>query len=265
MVDLSFGFLVTATLAGVVTILSPCVLPLLPLMITSSDRYGSRRTLWLRPLLIIVSLSLSIFTFTLLLKVSTALIGFPAEVWQIIAGAILIVFGLLTLWPEVWEKLNRRNRIKQQSQRLLAKGLQRQNYWGGILIGVSLGPIFSSCSPAYFAIVATVFPASYGAGLIYLSAYVAGLALILALITVFGQLLVKRLAILSNPKGWFKRLIGLAFVVIGLLIVTGLNKQIETWMVDRGWFYNPAVIQEVVPDNNPASPQPAAGVIINRY
>ena len=77
--------------AGVLTVLAPCVLPLLPVIVggtaarTAGESAGSDRT-WLRPLVIAASLAVSVVAFTLLLKASSALLGIPAWVWQSISA-----------------------------------------------------------------------------------------------------------------------------------------------------------------------------------
>jgi len=63
--------LIVSFIAGVLTILAPCILPLLPVVLGGAvSDAGNRR----RPFIIIIALSLSVFIFTLLLKGSTALI-----------------------------------------------------------------------------------------------------------------------------------------------------------------------------------------------
>ena len=62
--------------------------------------------------------------------------------------------------------------------------------------------------------------------------------MILLLIAFAGQTAVKKLGWAIDPQGWFKRLVGLAFLVIGLSILTGLDKTLETWLLEQG-FYEP--------------------------
>jgi len=88
--------------AGVLTTLAPCVLPLLPVIIGGSlgvPNSESRR----RAYLITASLGVSVFIFTLLLKASTSLIGIPATTWQWISGTILIILGLISIFPRIWD------------------------------------------------------------------------------------------------------------------------------------------------------------------
>ena len=245
--DLSVTSLVISGLAGVLTVLTPCVLPLLPIIISGSSL---DRRLW-RPLRIILALAVSVITFTLLLKVSTAFWGIPDGVWKGLSGGIILGFGLLMLFPHVWERLSDRSRLKLVAGKLLGRGLERGGVTGDILIGASLGPIFSACGPTYGIIVAEVLPTEFWVGLIYLGVYVTGLALMLCLIALFGHGLSRWLGVFSNPHGWFKRFIAIVFLATGLAIITGLDKKAEAWLIERG-FYDPLIqIEEDLIDNNP--------------
>lgn len=218
-------------LAGVLTVLAPCILPLLPIVVGRSSDGQSKY----RPLIISTSLAVSIILFTLLLKVSTVFIEIPQSTWAYISGGIIILFGINALFPTLWEHLPFVNRLSRSSNRLLGKNSQRKGIIGDILVGFSLGPIFSSCSPTYFLILATVLPQSVTTGLIYLIAYSLGLSLMLLLIGYIGQRLTSRLQGVSNPHGWFKRGLGVLFIVVGIFIVTGIDKQIEQYILENGY------------------------------
>lgn len=225
--------LIVSFIAGVLTILAPCILPLLPVIIGGSAT-GAKS---LRaPLIITISLALSVVIFTLLLKASTALLGVPTLVWQIISGVLILVFGLQMAWPSWWEKLA--VKLNLSSNRLLGKASQQKGISREILMGAALGPVFSSCSPTYALIVASVLPASFGQGLTYLVAYAVGLSVMLLLVALLGQQFVSKLGWASNPHGWFKRTIGLLFIIVGLGIIFGLDKQLQALILESG-LYNP--------------------------
>ena len=105
-----------------------------------------------------------------------------------------------------------------------------------MIIGAALGPVFSTCSPTYFVILATVLPASFLLGTIYLLAYVLGLSLVLLLISLLGQKFADRLTKFSGSRSGIKILLGILFVVLGLLIMTGIDKKIEVKILDSGYF-----------------------------
>ena len=56
------------------------------------------------------------------------------------------------------------------------------------------------------------------------------------LISLLGQRFADKLGVLSNPRGWFKRVIGILFLLVGLAIITGVDKDIETKIVNSGFF-----------------------------
>lgn len=225
-------FLFIAFIAGVLTVLAPCILPLLPVVIGSSAVGRGRAT----PFIVVGSLAVSIILFTYLLKVSTAFIYIAPEVWTYISGGILFLFGAVLLFPGLWENLPGIATLSAKSNKLVGTGYQKKSIWGDILMGAALGPVFSSCSPTYFVILASVLPASFALGSLYLFAYVLGLSLVLLLLGVLGERLASRLEFLANPSGWFKRGIGVVFVILGLLIVTGIEKKIETALLTGGFF-----------------------------
>ncbi len=219
-------------IAGILTVLAPCVLPLLPVIVGGSVT-GERN--YRRAITISVSLGVSVLLFTLLLKVSTFFINVPQDVWFWISGVILIGFGLLMLFPSLWDSLPIINRLNRSSNQALAAGYQRNSLWGDVLMGAALGPVFSSCSPTYFVILATVLPASFGMGLLDLLAYCIGLSGFLLVIAIAGQRLVDRLGVTIEPTGWFRRGMGVLFILIGILILTGVEKRIEAWLLERGF------------------------------
>lgn len=231
--------LLVSFIAGVLTVAAPCILPFLPVIIGGSlieagNDKPSRQ--WLRPVVIAASLALSIITFTLLIKATTALIGVPVMVWQVISGIVVLLLGVYYIWPHGWEKLSSASGLFVKSNLALGRASKQKGIFGAVLIGAALGPVFSSCSPTYALIVATVIPASFIQGFLYLIAYALGMSLTLLMIASLGQVFVTKLRWLSDPKGWFKRTIGILFIVVGLLVIFGLDKKFQAYVLERGWY-----------------------------
>lgn len=234
-------FLVISFIAGVLTILAPCVLPLLPVIVGGSLARGAQTEHpWRRPLIVTTSLALSIVLFTLLLKATTALLGVPVAVWQVIAGVIVILFGITMLAPRLWEELMIRTRLQARSSQLMAKSSTKKGVVGDILLGLSLGPVFSSCSPTYALIVATVLPASFAEGAVNLTAYAVGLSAMLLLVTLLGRSLIDKLGWTLNPHGWFYKIIGGVFLVVGIGLIFGWDKKVQEFVLEQGW-YDPII------------------------
>lgn len=238
-------FLFISFAAGLLTVLAPCILPLLPVVIGSSATGRSRFT----PFIVVGSLALSIIAFTFLLKVSTAFITIPPEVWTYISGGILALFGLTLVFPALWDHIPGLAKLSASSNKMVGTGYQKKSFWGDVVIGAALGPVFSTCSPTYFVILASVLPASFLLGTTYLLAYVVGLSLSLLVLAVVGERLANRLSGLADPKGWFKRTIGVLFIILGLMIVTGYEKKLEAALLTGGVFDVTKIEQKLLQDH----------------
>lgn len=234
------ALLLIAFVAGLLTVLAPCTLPLLPVIVGGSIGEAGIR----RPLVIAVSLGVSVFLFTLALKASTLFINVPQSFWNIVSGGLLIAFGLVTLFPALWDHFVFANILNKSSNRLLAQGYTRQNFIGDVIIGAALGPVFSSCSPTYFIVLATVLPVHPAQGVIYLFAYCTGLILSLLAVAVLGQRLLETLGIASDPRGWFKRTIGALFLILGIVIVSGYSTQIESGILSHSGVFDVTQIEQ---------------------
>jgi cytochrome c biogenesis protein CcdA len=232
------GLILVSLAAGVLTVAAPCVLPLLPVIVGGSivaDGADSRRARW-RPYVIAASLAVSVIVFTLLLKATTALLGIPTQVWQVISGVIVILLGINLLVPSIWETISTKLGLGARSNTVLDSSVQRQSVWGDILTGAALGPVFSSCSPTYALIVATVLPVSFAEGLLYVSLYAIGLAIPLLLVALAGRSAARRLGWLADPKGWFRRSMGVLFIIVGIVVIIGADKALQTLILDLGWY-----------------------------
>ncbi|MEZ4156817.1 MAG: cytochrome c biogenesis protein CcdA [Candidatus Paceibacterota bacterium] len=240
-------------LAGVLTVLAPCILPLLPVVIGGSltgDKPSGKKAF-----VIITSLAVSVIAFTLLLKASTALIDIPESFWKTLSGGIVLIFGLITLFPTLWEKMPFVQRASAGSNKLMGKGFQKGGFMGEVIMGASLGPIFTTCSPTYFLVLASVLPESFALGMVYLLAYTIGLSLSLALIAVLGQKLAHKLGVLSNPHGWFKRFLGLLFLLLGIAIISGFDKKIEAKILEAGFFDITKIEQSLLNSDSESKPR----------
>ncbi len=224
--------LIASFIAGVFTILAPCVVSIIPILLArSADGVRQRSPWW-----VILGLSASILLFTVLLKATTLLIGVPPSVWQTISGLIIIFFGIVTVLPAIWEWIVLKSRFVFASQDALGKATKQKGTWGDFVLGASLGPVFSACSPTYALLVAVVLPVQPLVGLGYLLFFIAGLALMLWLIAFFGQRLIRKLGWGINPRGWFRRVLGVVLVIVGVFILTGWDKLLLGWLVQSGWY-----------------------------
>ncbi|MBS3903204.1 MAG: redoxin family protein [Anaplasmataceae bacterium] len=225
--------LLLSFIAGVLTVLAPCILPVLPIIIGGSISDTRSK---LKPYIITASLAVSLILFTLLLKFSTALISIPPDFWKWFSGGIIFFFGLTYLFPVLWEKIPGVAKLSSSSNQLVGKGASMKNFTGDIIIGAALGPVFATCSPTYFIVLATVLPVNFSLGLLYMVTYALGLSIVLLLIALLGQRLTKKLDRAANPYGLFKRSLGVLFIIVAILIATGYDKKLQIIILDAGFF-----------------------------
>ncbi len=225
--------LLVSFIAGVLTVLAPCVLPLLPVIVGGSIGGGKS---WKRAITVTASLAVSVIVFTLLIKASTLFIDIPQDFWKWFSGSIIIVFGLVTVFPNLWEKLPFLSKLSIGSNKLLSTGYQKQNFVGDAIVGASLGPVFSTCSPTYFLVLAAVLPENLGLGILYLIAYSFGLSLSLLLVAFVGQKIIDRAGVVANSHGWFKKTLGVLFLIVGIAIIFGVDKSLQVKVLDAGFF-----------------------------
>ncbi len=227
---------VVSFVAGILTVAAPCILPLLPIIIGGSLAKGDReKNDYTRPILISLSLGVSVVVSTLLLKVSTSLLGVPEQVWALISGLLIIALGISLVQPLFWAKLSSKLHLETNSLKFLSKSDKHNGRTGDILTGLALGPVFNSCSPTYLLIVAAVLPISFWQGFAYLIAYAAGLASTLLMISFFGQSIIKRLNWLNN-LATLQKVIGVLFVIVGVGIIFRLDKNFQSYVLERGWY-----------------------------
>ena len=150
----------------------------------------------------------------------------------VIAGSLAVSVVLFTI-------------ILKASTALLDRSVRQQSVLGDVLTGAALGPVFSSCSPTCALILVTVLPVSFAEGLVFIAADALGPAGMVLLVALLGRALVRRLGWLANPNGWFRRTIGVLFVLVGMAIIIGFDKQLQTWILDAGWYDPIAGLEEL--------------------
>jgi len=229
-----------AFIAGILTTLAPCVLPLLPVIVGGSIGKPSAEARK-RAYLIAASLGASVIIFTLLLRATTALIDIPALTWQLVSGIILIGLGVVSIYPKLWDAVSAKLSLQRRSNKQLVAARERGGTAGAILAGAALGPVFTSCSPLYLYVIVAVLPASFAEGVVLLLAYAIGLCGALLLVSLLGQKVIGKARWIANPDGNFKRVLGMIFILVGVAVILGLDKDLQFWILE----YSPIRLWEL--------------------
>jgi cytochrome c-type biogenesis protein len=128
----------------------------------------------------------------------------PRVTWSVLSGGLLMLLGLTQLVPGLWQRVSAALRLSAAPKLLPSPG-RSPGLRTAVLAGAALGPIFSSCSPLYAYVVATVLPASAMDGVVLLLAYVAGLCGTLLVVALVGRSAVTRLRWAAAPHGLMRR------------------------------------------------------------
>ena len=238
--------LAVALIAGVLTILSPCILPVLPIIL-SAGATGDRR----RPFGVGVGFIAS-FTFSAaLLATLIAATGLPASTLRNLAVIVILAMGLVLLLPVLRTRmealLSRLGQLAPQPQ-----GTARGGFGSGVLVGLSAGLICAPCAgPVLTAVATLAATSSISTGLIAVAAaYATGLAIPLTAVGIGAQSLTRRLrwtARLASP------LAGALLLATGIGIALGLDQRAELWAASAtSWTgalqaieEKPAVVQQL--------------------
>ena len=222
-------------IAWALTILAPCVLPVLPVILWGTLNQSNYR----RILLICWSFVVSIIFFTLILKVSTAFLNIDESVWTSLSWIILILLWLITIFPTV------RDRLKPSWSMWVA---QTQNsIWWNIILGISLWPVFSSCSPTYALILATILPLSLYQWIVSIIFYALGLWSIVFAVAVFWRRLISKMHRALDSDWWFKKIVWLILLITGILIFTWYMKKLEVFVSQNQLFDITKLDQKLLP------------------
>ncbi|MYE38393.1 MAG: cytochrome C biogenesis protein [Candidatus Spechtbacteria bacterium SB0662_bin_43] len=238
---MDFFLLAGSFIAGFLTVLAPCILPLLPVVIGGS--LGSDTTTKRNPYIIIGSLAVSIIAFTLIIYGISSLFYVPDSVWRYFSATLVLIVGISFLFPSLWVKIPVVSKLALSSNRSLGSGFQKKGILGDAIIGSSLGPVFTSCSPTYFLILANVLPKNFIEGFIYLIAYAVGFCVVLLFIALVGDTLLSKLNVLARNEGRFKKIIGVLIILSAILLYTSLDKELSALLLDLNLFVDTTSIE----------------------
>ena len=218
-----------AYLAGLLTILNPCVLPLAPILISGARAQDLRG-----PLALATGLALSFGLIGGLLASAGVELGDTGIVRRLAAVA-MILFGLVLLLPALGHSFERllsplAGWSERLSQRLPAAGLAGQAATGAVL-AVAWAPCVGPTLGAALALAAS--GGSAAAAMTTMAIFALGAATSLLAAGYGLGLLARRGRLLAGRSAAIGRaLLGLVFILIGVGITTGLDQNVEARLVE---------------------------------
>jgi len=217
-------------LAGVLSILSPCVLPLLPIILGTAQSEHQ-----LGPVALAAGLALSFTTIGLFVATIGFAMGLDTDVFRAISAFFLIAIGIVLLVP----------RLQQQFAVAAGPvgswvderfgGFSATSLWGQFGLGVLLGAVWAPCVGPTLGAASILAAKGEDLGQVALTMLVFGIGAALPLMVlgfVSREAMMRwRGRLMEAGKGG-KMLLGALLLAVGLLIATGADKQLETFLVD---------------------------------
>lgn len=223
--DFGVGTYALGFLAGMATLLSPCVLPILPILMASAlsrHRWGGA--------MLALGLALSFAITGTFLATLGASIGLDAATLRFVAASMMVLFGAVMLIPP-WQRAFARITAQLSNKGQQAIGAVRgEGGFSQLLIGLLLGLVWSPCVGPTLGAATTL--AAQGRHLVQIALLMlvfglgAGLPMLL-LSMVSGTAMARARSTLMSAGGVVKGVLGISFVLLGVMILSGLDRRFE--------------------------------------
>lgn len=218
-----------AVAAGMLTVGAPCVLPMLPVVLGASVAGGpAQRT---RPLFIALGFALSFAAVALLFSSFTQVLGVSPEGLRRFAAVLLLVFGVLTVWPKPFQWLSQQAGGVLNRAASLGMGASAGN-WGGLLLGLSLGAVWTPCAGPVLAAILTLIatePPGVSTAVLLL-AYSTGAALPMLAIAYGGQAAASHVRRISRHAHRVQQVFGVVVIAVALAMLLEVDGQVTAWL-----------------------------------
>ena len=217
MMGVSVTLVLAAVVAGLATFLSPCVLPIVPVVLATGATGGRRR-----PLGVALGLALAFVVFTLAASRVLAALGLPQDLLHTIAVVLLAFAGLMLLVPSLAEWAGR------LFQPLAARAGGRvpggDGFASGLLLGAALSVVWTPCAGPILAAVTALAAEHHVSGNLVLItvAYAAGATVPLFVLVLLGQRAVSGFARVRRHGLALRRASGVVLLLGAWLFTTNL-------------------------------------------
>ena len=227
---MTIGTLGLAFLAGLLSTLSPCVLPILPIVIgtaTSQHRYG--------PVALAGGLALSFVAIGLFVATIGFALGLDGAVFRKFSAVLLIAIGVVLLSPYLQQvAAGAASPVTNWASDRFGGGAG-QGLWGQAGVGMLLGAVWSPCVGPTLGAASILAAQGQNIGQVGATMGIFGLGAALPLL-VLGMLsreiMIKARGRMMSAGSWAKTALGAVLVAFGLIVLFGLDKNVETALVN---------------------------------
>jgi cytochrome c biogenesis protein CcdA/thiol-disulfide isomerase/thioredoxin len=215
-----------AVLAGAGTALSPCVLPVLPALLSAAGVSGHRR-----PLGVVIGLMVT-FTITIVGIASVVGgVGLGSDPLRDLAVAVLLIMGLTLFVPSLSDKVEARMSRLARFGVVGARKSRGDGFASGLLVGAALGFVYTPCAGPILAAVISVSAAS-GRTIAVASAYALGSGVVLFALALGGHKLFDRVRAAGRGPA-LQRVLGTIMVLTAIAIATELDVNFDQYVAQH--------------------------------
>lgn len=217
-----------AFLAGVVTILSPCILPILPIILSST--IGGKDTGKARPIGVVAGFILSFTFFTLFLSTIVKISGISSDVLRTVSVFIIAGLGISLLIPRFQRVIEE---LFSKLSRLLPRGNVKPGFGPGLLIGFSLGLLWTPCvGPILASIISLAISGTVTLDAFIITfAYSLGTAIPMFLIMLGGQTMLRKVPWLLANTAKIQKAFGVLMIVTAVGIFYNVDRAFQTYIL----------------------------------
>ena len=222
--------LALAFVAGLVTILNPCVLPILPVLIGSA--LGQHKA---GPLALAAGLVTSFATFGLLIIAFGFSIGLDQSFVRTFAGGLLVIAGIVLLVPKAQAALSAAaSPLTSGGNQLLSK-VSGDGLGGQYLIGLLLGLVWAPCVGPTLGVAIAAAAQGENLGSAFITFLVFGLGVAVSILAfAYGgrKALGEKSKTARTLAKYAKPIFGATLLVVGAMVLTGLDKTLEAALIE---------------------------------
>lgn len=214
-----------AFIGGVVTILSPCILPILPIILSGSVGGGKRK-----PFGIVLGFILSFTFFTLFLTTVVNIVGVSPDFLRNLSMVIILGFGISLLVPKfqvILEKL-----FSKFANKAPRQGAST-GFRGGVLVGLSLGLLWTPCvGPILASVISLALTESVtGSAFLITLAYSIGTAIPMLMIMYGGRQLLQKVPWLLRNTIKIQKAFGVLMIITAIGIFFNVDRSFQTYVL----------------------------------
>ncbi|MGM7699708.1 cytochrome c biogenesis protein DipZ [Microbacterium sp. A84] len=227
--------IIIGLLGGLITGISPCILPVLPVIFLTGgaqsarfegegDTVPARRS---RPYLVIAGLVLSFSLVTLVGSLILGLLGLPQDIIRWVGIVVLALLGVGLLVPKL-ERL-----LERPFQRLQSRK-EVKNQGSGFGVGLALGAVFVPCAgPVLAAIIVAGATGQIGIGTVALTfSFATGVAIPLLVFALAGRSVVERIRAFRTRERGLRIAAGIAMIALAVGLVFNVPQMLQRLVPD---------------------------------